>query len=303
VHRRAGLIAAVAVAVAVTTGGSAERAPPRPAVVYSLNGDLYAVALDRSRTVRLTPAGPEEKGPAVSPDGHRIAFARHGGLWTMNVDGTQLTQLTYGQDEGPAWAPDGRTIYFSRTRIARFGVICGSLFRVDADGRNVHRLTNGYAVGHLHLDVAVSPDGRRIAFSDWDDCDSGISDPHLRVVDTAGRPTHDLALLRHTTEARSGPAWSPDGRRIAFFLSGRRGGRLAIAKRDGSDERVIVRSAVEEIARSVGSPDGKWIAFVGQIHSVKNVAFIVHPDGTGLRRLSPAGGAYMSVAWLPKLRR
>ncbi|HSR67630.1 MAG TPA: hypothetical protein VLU25_06790 [Acidobacteriota bacterium] len=56
--------------------------------------------------------------PRVSPDGTRVAFTRRtaGGpnqIYTVNLDGTQLTQITESPASHPTWSPDGRRIAFS----------------------------------------------------------------------------------------------------------------------------------------------------------------------------------------------
>jgi Tol biopolymer transport system component len=43
--------------------------------------------------------------PAWSPDGTKLVFARAGGLFTMNRDGSNVQQLTSGTHRDPAWRP------------------------------------------------------------------------------------------------------------------------------------------------------------------------------------------------------
>jgi Tol biopolymer transport system component len=276
------------------------------AVVFNRGGDLYAVALDGSRTVRLTRTHPAEEAPAVSQDGRMIAFTRAGGISTMRVDGSRRRIVTRGADSSPAWAPDGRTIYFVRYRDNRFGASCGSIFAVSATGQNLRRVTDAFANDSVHgetdEDPAVSPDGRRIAFSDWDACEGGTASPRLRVVDPAGRPTQDLAKLRNNgyfpDPAHYSPAWSPDGNRLAFFKYS----DLKIANRDGSSERLVVRGqGVLIYEPPAWSPDGRWIAFTKH-PSARSLLLVVHPDGTGLRRLAQTrSGGYSLGGWLPRL--
>lgn len=278
--------------------------PMIPAVVYERSGDLFAVAADGSRFVRLTKTRVEEREPAVSPNGSMIAFARgfEGGISTMKIDGSARRIVTRGPDGDPAWAPDGKTIYFVRYRAAFAGETCGSIFRAAATGGRVGRVTRSRDV-HSHLNPAVSPDGQRIAFTDWKGCAGGTSSPRLRVVDAAGRPTRDLAKLRHNgywpDPEHSCPAWSSDGESLAFL----RNTHVTVARRDGSAERRVARGGDLLIyAPPAWSPDGNWIAFSGQ-DSPFAFLRIVHPDGTGLRRLArnPKGLNYSIGGWLPRL--
>lgn len=275
-----------------------------PAVVYGFRGDLYAAAADGSRTVRLTKTRAAEYQPAVSPDGTRIAFARKfGGISMMNIDGSGRRIVTpFGED--PAWAPDGKTIYFVRYRNGSFGDICGSISRVPATGGRTSRVTRSRG-SHSHLNPAVSPDGQRIAFTDWDGCSGGTSSPRLRVVSPAGRPTGDLAKLPrngyYPNPEHSCPSWSPDGGQLAF----RRNTDLTVARRDGSGERRVARGGDVLIYEAPSwSPDGRWIAFMAEGESLA-VLRLVHPDGTGLRRLArnAKGDDYSIAGFLPQLPR
>ena len=288
----------------ISQGASASVA----AIVFERDGDLYAVALDGSRTVRLTRTRAAEEQPAVSRDAKMIAFARAGGISTMRVDGSHRRIVTRGADSSPAWAPDGRTIYFVRYRSNRFGASCGSIFAVSATGQSIRRVTDAFANDSVHGETdenpAVSPDGRRIAFSDWNACEGGTSSPRLRVVDPAGRPTQDLAKLRNNgyypDPEHSSPAWSPDGNRLAFFKNS----DLNIANRDGSSERLVVRGRGLLIYEPPAwSPNGRWIAFTKDLSS-RRLLLVVHPDGTGLRRLAQTrSGTYSIGGWLPLLPR
>lgn len=50
--------------------------------------------------------------PSVSPDGQKIAFVTNNHVWTINIDGTGLQQITTGSkaESYPAWSPDGQSI-------------------------------------------------------------------------------------------------------------------------------------------------------------------------------------------------
>jgi Tol biopolymer transport system component len=274
-------------------------------IMFDRGGDLYVVAIDDSRTVRLTSTPAQERVPAASLDGRTIAFVRttqtsgfvFGDIWTMHADGTHRTRLTRGgEDWSPIWSESGHTIYFVRYASGPDGP-CGSIFRVGANGRNLERVINAPHFHSFEL-PAISPDGRRIAFDDWNGCSGGTSGPRLRVIDTSGRPTTDLARLPrngyYPDPEHDASAWSPDGNRIAFLLNG----RLSIANRDGSDLRSVAHSPVISgtWTRPAWSPDGNWVAVVDEGGNL----FVLHPDGTGLRRLTQTGWWGTSPAWLPR---
>lgn len=298
-----GLAALVAVA-ALASAASGQSQEPTPAVVVQQGGYLYAIAIDGSRTVRLTRTRLARSGPAVSPDGSTVAYGsmvayeRDGRIWTAALDGSSPRVVTYGWS--PAWTSDGATLYFVRGHSDGFAATCGSIFAVPATGGAARRITR--LTTHSHLDPAPHPDGRRIAFSEWDYCEGGTASPRLRVVNTSGKTTSDLAKLpgngHYPDPEHALPAWSPDGSRLAY----RGGGGLAVANRDGTGERLVARD-IAYYEPPAWSPDGTWIAFVQVQKNFDDRVVLVHPDGSGLRRLPrPRSGPYIQLAgWLPSV--
>ena len=55
-----------------------------------------------------------QSSPGWSPDGKKITFGPGGDIWTINADGSDLTQITKTDIRGfgPAWSPDGKTIAY-----------------------------------------------------------------------------------------------------------------------------------------------------------------------------------------------
>ena len=96
-------------------------------------------------------------------------------IWEIRVDGRGLRQLTKGRyhDASPIYLPDGR-ICFSSTRVEAFSMcqnfLAASLFVVDRDGRNLHRI-------EYNTLCAITPyvlDDGSILFSRWEYQDKNI---------------------------------------------------------------------------------------------------------------------------------
>lgn len=314
-----GLLVVVVATVAIPTAARGGETGASEAIVFERNGDLYAVPVDGGRTVRLTKTPTLELEPAVSPDVRSIAYTRPRGsrrsretwyipghgyeIWTMSLDGRRRTRLTRGDDFGSAWSPDGDTIFFSRyVPFRSFGLQCISIFRVARDGRGVRRVTGVKGQWRLQYHAAVSPDGRRVAFTDESWCEGGTTGLALRVVDTSGRRTNDLSRLPgngYGDDAdNQNPTWSPDGSRLAFnrFDKGKSG--IHVANRDGSGLRRITPGRIN-VSDPAWSPDGAWIAFVRT--DGHGDLYVIHPDGTGLRQLTRTNAREFTPAWMPQM--
>jgi TolB protein len=240
--------------------------------------NAYAVCVmnaDGSERRRLT-HGLETADPTWSADGRRIAFTRNEAVgeytrfanddvFVMDADGSDAHQLT-AEQEGrragqPAWSPDGRELAFVRASPA--GTLqLGELFVVRSDGSDARRLLVG-----LNADPAWSPDGRTIAFAKCR-CtrDPPSYDMGIWIVDAPGGTPHALTAGKGFVD--SAPAWSPDGRQIAFARATERtlydgGMEIWVMNRDGTGQRRLLEHrhyATSPFSMS-WSPDGDMLAF------------------------------------------
>ncbi len=110
--------------------------------------------------------------PDVSWDGRTVLFTRREAdnqwwqVWQVNVDGSDLKQLTRGpyHHVGPAWLPDGRIVLASSRSGIRdeyHGYPCTALYVMNADGSDLHPIATN--IGRDN-EPAVLSDGR-IVFS------------------------------------------------------------------------------------------------------------------------------------------
>jgi Tol biopolymer transport system component len=95
-------------------------------------------------------------GPAWSPDGLKIAFARgrdydREDIYVISADGGNQRRLTRNQagNDDPAWSPDGRLIAFASARSGN-----GDIYVMNADGSHQRRLMRGRSID---FDPAWSP--------------------------------------------------------------------------------------------------------------------------------------------------
>jgi WD40-like Beta Propeller Repeat/Divergent InlB B-repeat domain len=119
--------------------------------------EIYVVNADGSGGERKVTDG---LMPATSPYGDKIAFsAAGGGLFTINLDGSNRRQITEGAaDYGAHWSPGGTELVFARVSESD-----RDLYRVHANGVGLVRLTT--TPGRSEVGPVWSPDGARIAFA------------------------------------------------------------------------------------------------------------------------------------------
>lgn len=193
------------------------------------------------------------------------------------ASGETSVLLTHeGVIEAPNWHPDGFLLVNGG----------GRLFRVPLDAPALHEIPTG-SVGGLNNDHGLSPDGRTLAISAHDaDRRSCI---YLMPLE-GGEPT------RVTPKVPSWwHGWSPDGSRLAYVAAREPGGPILphTCALDGSDE-VRLASGFDHVDGPDCTPDGRWIWFNGERDGRVDL-WRVHPDGTGLERMTQGE----TVDWFP----
>jgi Tol biopolymer transport system component/DNA-binding winged helix-turn-helix (wHTH) protein len=172
--------------------------------------------------VPLTGRSEMEDGAAFSPDGNQVAFtAFHAvpdgseGLYTTMIGGERPLRLTSNPgDCCPAWSPDARSIAYARGHSGG-----RTIYVVPALGGTPRELYSEESVFKEHIGqmprFSWAPDGRYLAVS-------ALSTPEKRPTITlvSLRDASKLPLTSPPPEYSDWcPAFSPDGKYIAFLRS------------------------------------------------------------------------------------
>ena len=337
------VVAGAATATYLATRGSAPPAPEGPSeltVITGTGNNVSSIAAvgpgGRLRTLWRCP----ERGVfcgdltsiAWSPDGKRLAFTLDeiGGL--SGYVGLHIVNAATGVDlhlpslpiahisrpQSPsffprfrrkaieqlgcvlpndiAWSPDGSRLAYSCYVPSRR---TSGIFTIRADGTGRRLVPTGPSSAAW---PAWSPDGERIAFATQRE---PLVHYHHRVVARSSIYVVALDGGGRTLVARdaSAPAWSPDGRTIAYE-SACRGVRLVTP--DGVDltPGKVAGEPCPVIGPPVGravpswSPDGTALAV-----ATPRGVYVTAPDGTGTRRATSVSslGIFGSgrAAWSP----
>jgi Tol biopolymer transport system component len=178
------------------------------------------------------------------------------------------------------------------------------LFVAAADGSNEQPLV---APADMDYDAAWSPDGASIVFTSER---NGSADLYRVKTDGTG-----LERLTDSPAYDDQASFSPDGRRLVF-VSTRAGGTADLWTMDLRTRAThALTSGPGGDFRPSWSPDGRWIAFSSDRMSSLPPAhgrwerlqlvdlYIIHPDGSGLKRLTPHGDFCGSPKWAADSRR
>lgn len=178
------------------------------------------------------------------------------------------------------------------------------LFIAAADGSNEHPLVTPTDIDY---DAAWSPDGASIVFTSER---NGSADLYRVKPDGTG-----LERLTDSPAYDDQAAFSPDGKHLVF-VSTRAGGTADLWTMDLQTRTAkALTSGPGGDFRPSWSPDGQWIAFSSDRTSKLPFAhgrwehlqivdlYIVHPDGSSLKRLTPHGDFCGSPKWTADSRR
>ena len=209
----------------------------------------------------ISPIGSRQVWPMWSGDGRSLFYVSDRGgaenIWTRPASAAgadrRLTSFTDGRVLWPSSTLDGRTIAFERD----FGI-----WTLDTAGGQAHpcrsravarpprRRPNASGRRRRFSDLALSPDGRKVAFI-------ARGDVFAASVKDGG----DAARVTDTAALESQPAWAPDSRRLAYVSASPAGQQIRLHDFGANTSVALTSGAVTDLS-PVFSPDGKQLAFV-----------------------------------------
>ena len=231
--------------------------------------------------------------------GGRIAFVsdREDGrtlqIWTMNADGSDPRQLTYGPgNKGqPRWSIDGtKIIYAAPGGSDAFGNDLGlDLYIINAD-RSGEPINLTESIGD-DFDPAWSPDGSQIAFTSTRV--NSLKQVFVMSVECQPAPescssTEPSRNITAGYAIEYAPAWSPDGLTLAVIASiNQAPGRIILRPPEGGDPSWFdLQDRIIGADHLTWSSDSQFIAFSWLVKYGKQEIYIAYAQSPGLDPIS-----------------
>ena len=154
---------------------------------------------------------------------------------------------------------------------------------------------DGSAVTRLHIfgsDPMLSPDGTKIVYCSLRD--TIYSQIYVMTSDGTGQKR----LTDVKTGDACGPAWSPDGKKIAYYAFANtqpsRNPEIWIMDADGSNPKKVTDHGMDPS----WSPNGQQIAFASHRDGVFQI-YSMNADGSNLKRLTKHNAEDSNPVWAP----
>jgi eukaryotic-like serine/threonine-protein kinase len=212
--------------------------------------DIWIMNPDGSGRQRLTSDAYLDENPAVSPDGRYVVFISNratGGnvpnLWRMDIDGTNLKQLTNVFDVDPDISPDGHWVIYNSWTPSEGS----ALWKVPINGGDRVRVTD-YHTEHQ----SYSPDGQWIGFI------SNVNGQRNAIIPSSGgvKPIKEFTFPGFQYFQLR---WTPDSKHLSFIGPPPDPSNIWLQPIETGEARPLTNFKSEYIYRHAWSRDGKTL--------------------------------------------
>lgn len=255
--------------------------------------DRYTNKLTALRNNRERRTTAVSLAPVIGATLFWFAHSTAGSLRTgISFDtGDPIERLTYDghQKQHPVWSPDGKWLAFTLYHMGKVGLVQQA--PGDSEWKHITPFdenpeyeptwsADGKRIVFVHVALSGSDGQLEIHTMNADGSDS------KRIVTPAKRPAQD----EH-------PAWSPDGKSLAFTTTRDANQEIYLCDADGSNlRRITSHPAID--SHPTWSPDGQQIAFCSARFGNLEIC-VMNSDGTSVRRLTDHPAMDYQPKWSP----
>jgi serine/threonine protein kinase len=236
--------------------------------------------------------------PAVSPDGHTVAFSRSASWSRSDVylldltedfkpkgEPRRLTSLNRWSADS-AWTPNGREIIFT----CGVGEGATSLWRIPVSG-SAQPEQLPFAGGQVRC-PAISWRGNRLAYAQW------LWDPNIWRLPLSGPGVAAGPAARFIASSREeyAPQYSPDGKRVAFESDSSGVHTIWVRDVDGSNAVELFSPTSASCGTARWSPDGQSVAFDSDMEGSYDI-YVIRASGGKPIRLTNDSADDVAPSW------
>jgi Tol biopolymer transport system component len=297
--------------------------------------EIYTVRPDGTELTRLTTVAGAAFDPDWSPDGTKIVFDVNPSgadfptrIYLMNADGSNVVNLTpkrviaeHGGAYNPSFTPDGKRIVFVQQRCHNEVECHRTIWSMNLQGGDRRRVLRHFSLfqpGNYDLHMPrVSPDGRTILFVVVDESGivvNGVEGNRKALYSVRMNGAHMRQIVPFRFDVCTcGGDWAPNGRRIVSSdqigptpVPGKPSNLFTVRPdRTGLRYLTDYRASSPDVNLGAGtySPNGRWIVFKHSDNvNGRYVMWLVHPDGSGLKRIRRFKFSFTTRDWGPRAR-
>jgi TolB protein len=263
--------------------------------------EIFIMDWDAANSIKISNHQSIALSPAWSPDAKMVAYTvyvqraksklRNADMYLYDLSTGKREPLSYreGMNSGAAFDPNGKYIYLTISQGSH-----PDIYKINYTGEIISKITNGPS-GAMNVEPAISPDGKRLAFS---------SDrPGRTMIYTMNADGSNIKRITFAGQFNASPAWSPDGKKIAF--AGQTGSNFDIfVMNDDGTNMIRLTSAKRPNGHPANnedptwSPDGRFVMYASD-RTGKSQIYFSTADGSEERRVTMDNHNYYKVKWSP----